>query len=186
MKRFMMGFGAGSITSPVLIAIAVVIWARIYSTTHETELDAPVLPNTQAEYDWNLYTPGGDSVPLSSMKGKVVFLTVWKPTCGVCVAELPHIQALYDEFAEEEGVAFAAIATEGGDPLLDLIMEYDLTMPIYTYKGDRPEMYSINTVPFTFVLAPDGTVAMRYKGAARWDDDATIAFIRGLLREEGN
>ena len=72
----------------------------------------------------------------------------------------------------------------GGDTLLDLVVEHDLTMPIYTYEGERPELYGINTVPFTFILAPDGTVAMRYKGAARWDDNATVEFMRGLLPAE--
>ena len=94
--------------------------------------------------------------------------------------ELPHLQKLYEKVADDKNIAFMAVAIENEDKLPEVIQEFDLTMPLYTYEGDRPAEYSMGGVPSTFVIAPDGTFAVRFKGPARWDDETAVRYLKGL------
>ena len=123
-------------------------------------------------------TVAGDPVPFADFEGKTVFLTFWKPNCGTCLSELPYLQSLYEKI-ENDDIAFAMVAIDDSDDWLGFIAKHGLTFPIYVAK-DYPDMYRTGTVPSTFILSPDGTVAARFRGVAKWDDDSSVNFLRGL------
>ena len=181
MKKFMAGFVVGGLLSPVLIIVGILVYSWALSTGRDSSLKAPVLPSTPANFDWTLTDyQTGDEMSLAEFRGKTIVLTVWNPTCGSCKLELPHLQSLYDQIADDKNIAFMAVAVANEDKLPEIIQEYDLTMPLYTYEGDRPREYDLSGVPSTFIIAPDGTFAVRYKGAARWDDETAVRYLKGL------
>ncbi len=184
-SRFFMGFVVGFIAGPVAILGFVYGYNRLLRGSVEDRIKPPAfLPMTlDAEYDWTLETLAGDPFHFSELRGKVVFLVVWRAGCEFCEAELPFLQNLYEKTGEE-GLAFVTVA-EKDDRILDLVAEYDLTFPIYTYEGERPEVYQTGMVPSTFVLSPEGKLAFRWRGAARWDDDTCVAFMRELAQGGG-
>jgi hypothetical protein len=47
-------------------------------------------------------------------------------------------------------------------------------------KG-RPAAFETDGIPATFILSPDGRVAFRHTGAAQWDDETSLAFLKSLL-----
>lgn len=181
MKKFTAGFVLGALLSPVLIVVGIVAYSWAISNAADSRLKAPVLPSTPANFDWTLTDyQTGKEMSLSDFRGKTIVLTVWNPTCGSCKLELPHLQKLYEQVADDDNIAFMAVAIANEDKIPDLIQEYDLTMPLYTSQGDRPPEYSLGGVPSTFIIAPDGTFAVRYKGAARWDDETAVRYLKGL------
>ena len=178
--RFIAGFFTGVISLYLLFVVAVPMINYAFRSKFQEGMTAPFLPNTaDAEFDWMLQDLGGDDFDFATLRGKTVFLTVWKPSCPVCVAELPYLQLLYDK-TRGDGIEFAIVATERSDKILDYVVEFDLTYPIYTYAGDRPAMYQTGKTPSTFVIASDGKLAFRWPGAARWDDESFINYLRGL------
>ena len=60
---------------------------------------------------------------------------------------------------------------------------YHLTQsagPIYLLAEDPPEQFKSRSIPATFILDKNGMIALRHIGAATWDDDSVVTFVRGL------
>lgn len=179
-KHFFAGFALGSLFGVFLLIGG--SYLALYLTKGRININVkpPVLPMAvEADYDWTLETLSGEPFHLSELKGKVAFLTLWRPGCAYCEAELPFLQDLYDKTRQDD-IAFATVAVSNKEGVLDLIVEHDLTFPIYFFDGERPKVYKTGSVPATFILSPSGKIAFRYKGAAKWDDDSSIAFMRSL------
>jgi peroxiredoxin len=177
--RFIVGFFTG-VMSLVLVFVALLLRGG------DDKMAVPFVPNeVDAVYDWPLKNLGGDEFDFSTLKGKTVFLTAWNPKCHNCIAELPYLQSLYERIQDDD-IEFVTVtfkhSDETVDEVLDLMAEYDLTFPIYMdeVEADRPLVYNPGQTPATFVISPDGKVAFRWMGPARWDDESFISYLRGL------
>jgi thiol-disulfide isomerase/thioredoxin len=51
-------------------------------------------------------TDKGDSLKLSDLKGKMVFIDFWSLTCGPCIEAMPKVHELVSEFKDNTNVAF--------------------------------------------------------------------------------
>lgn len=71
---------------------------------HETE---EIIYIDQREYDWQLETIDGQKVNLNDFRGKTIFLNLWATWCPPCLAEMPSIQKLYDQY--KDNVAFVMV-----------------------------------------------------------------------------
>lgn len=183
-KQFWIGFIAGGIIVPPL-AMAALLGAFYFFQDQlrakaAENFEPPPLPMSQeADLDWLLQDIDGNEFNLADARGKVLFLNFWNPTCGNCLMELPIIQELYDRTRDDD-IVFVTVSSTDDDVLYKVAAEYGLTFPIYVAKGKRPDVFSFNGVPFTYIIAPDGKIAFQHKGAARWDDDSTLKFMRDL------
>src|ERR1022692_1739473 len=54
----------------------------------------------------------GQTVSLSSLKGKVVFLNVWATWCGPCREEMPSMETLYDELKGNKDFVMLAVSQD--------------------------------------------------------------------------
>jgi hypothetical protein len=50
----------------------------------------------------------------------------------------------------------------------------------YRSQASPPGLFASAGIPTTFIVAPDGRIIVRHVGMARWDDLATVTFIRLL------
>lgn len=185
-KYFYTGLGIGTALGIILVigglAIFGFIMMRSMSDTGKMEeyLSPPPLPIDQlAEYDWSVQTPDGQSFDMTSLADKPVFLNFWATWCMPCRVEMPSIQRLYDEL-KAEGVLFACISQEDAEKVEAFAKEEGYTFPIYTMSEERPEVFESAGIPATFILSPDGRIAFKHVGSAKWDDPSVIDFIRQL------
>ena len=181
-RSFFLGAAAGGVITLVGLILLAILLKDAGRHTLRAQMKPP-LPPAQAEafYDWDLTSVDGDAFALSELKGRVVFLTLWSPDCPYCVAQLPLIQKLSDLIAGE-GVEFVLVCPEKyRDKAVDKADLDAIRLPLYTYSGELPETYKHHTTPATFILDADGMVAWAHEGPARWDDEATVHYLRGLL-----
>ncbi|WP_050179909.1 redoxin domain-containing protein [Domibacillus robiginosus] len=114
--------------------------------------------------DFNLETPEGKKVKLSDYEGKKVFLNFWATWCPPCKDEMPHMQAFYEEKADNVEI-LAVNIEESAVKAKDFADQYDLTFPVpLDESGDISEAYDIYTIPTTYVLNEDGTVHQKVVG----------------------
>jgi thiol-disulfide isomerase/thioredoxin len=102
----------------------------------------------------------GNQVSLSSLRGKTVWLNFWGSWCPPCRAEMPEIQAAYEQLAPE-GVVLLAISI--GEDIWDATQYAALnnaTFPVYgdRYQEATGEAYPIYNYPTHIFIDPDGIV----------------------------
>lgn len=130
---------------------------------------------------------GGPTVRLSEVlagHGKPVLLVFWAGLCPTCRAELPHIQKVYEERADE----LLVVAVDIGpfvrlgdrDDALQMIADLNLTFPAgSTADAAVLPRYKVLGTPSTAFLKPDGEMLRQWTG--RLSEEQLAAFVEELL-----
>ncbi|MFW5754570.1 MAG: TlpA family protein disulfide reductase, partial [Marinilabiliaceae bacterium] len=138
-----------------------------------------------SDSEWNMRISeltNGEHVTLEKFQGRPVFLNFWATWCPPCIAEMPSIQELYDDYKDE--VAFVLVSNESQE-VIDAFMErHDYTLPVYSLAGSVPSVFETSTIPSTYFIAPSGRLLISKTGAARWNSPKVRDMIDDLLDGE--
>ncbi|WP_439182913.1 TlpA family protein disulfide reductase [Carboxylicivirga taeanensis] len=132
------------------------------------------------DYNWHVESMDGELLELSSLKGKVIFINFWATWCPPCIAEMPSIQRLYDEYQDD--MAFIIVSQESKSTLRNFIDQKGYTFPVYMLRSRQPDVFSSRSIPASFLISPKGQVMMKKQGAARWDGDNVKELIEKMLK----
>ncbi len=124
----------------------------------------------------------GSPVALADYRGTVVLVNNWATWCPPCKAEMPTLQAYYED---HKGQGFTIIAIESGDPLAEVVgfvAEYGLTFPVWPDAA----MKSIGAfrnpgLPSSYVIDRAGIVRLAWAGAV--SRDMLEKYVTPLLKE---
>ena len=105
-----------------------------------------------------LQAPEGEK-SLSALKGNVVVLEFWATWCAPCVAEIPHLNQLSEEFRDKQ-VQFISITDEDEDVIAPFLKRQEMKSWI-GLDTDRSafEAYGVRGIPRTFLIDQKGTIA---------------------------
>ena len=105
-----------------------------------------------------LQAPEGEK-SLSALKGKVVVLEFWATWCAPCVAEIPHLNQLNEEFRDKQ-VQFISVTDEGEDIIAPFLKRQEMKSWI-GLDTDRSvfEAYGVRGIPRTFLIDQKGIIA---------------------------
>ena len=105
-----------------------------------------------------LQAPEGEK-SLSALKGKVVVLEFWATWCAPCVAEIPHLNQLSEEFRDKQ-VQFISVTDEDEDVIAPFLKRQEMKSWI-GLDTDRSafEAYGVRGIPRTFLIDQKGTIA---------------------------
>lgn len=158
-----------------------VLWTGIIQADTEVKADkGPVI-----DYNMPLISLGGESTNLSEFKGKVIFLNYWATWCPPCIAEMPNIQKLYEEYKDEPGIKFVMVSLdEDPQKAKDFLANREFTFDAYQLAGRRPEVFKSSIIPTTYIISRDGRLASKKRGMANYNTDAFKNFIDQLLEEQ--
>lgn len=142
---------------------------------------SPLPPAVLADDDWTVQSLAGQDFKITEAKEKVVFLNFWATWCSPCAAEMVSIQRLYEKLKDKE-VVFACISNEKSSKVSRFVRKNKLSFPIYTMRGSPPTVFNTQRIPATFILSPDGRIALKHIGGAKWDDQKNIDLIKRLMK----
>jgi len=134
-----------------------------------------------AASDWELYSDSGKRLPMESLKGKVVVLNFWATWCPPCVAEMPNLQALYDQYGKE--VVFLFIAHDKADKVNTFLKKNEYNLPVFYEGNGIPDKLFSKSIPITFILDKSGAIVVKEKGAANWNAKKVTDLLDGLLTQ---
>lgn len=123
----------------------------------------------------------GKIVDLGELKGKVIFLNFWATWCPPCLAEMPSVNKLYDQFKDDKDVVF--ILVDADSDLLKSQTYMDnkgYKLPVYQVASNIPEMIFKGSLPTTIVFDKKGRVSYNEVGAANYASEKFIEFIKKL------
>lgn len=143
---------------------------------------AALLPD-QPLPDFTLPDLQGNSVQLSTLRGKVVFVNIWATWCPPCVEEMPTIQQLYNRL-HDRGLEVLAISIDTlGAQVVGLFMQrHRLTFPALLDPAARTErLYRISGVPESFIVNKRGLLVEKIVGPRDWSHPQMIARFERLL-----
>lgn len=109
----------------------------------------------------------GASIPLSSLRGKVVMVNFWATSCATCVKEMPQMVATYNQF-KSKGLDFVAVAMSDDPP--NYVLNYAQTRQLpFTVALDPQSTLAqafgdVKMTPTTFLIDKQGKIIKRYLG----------------------
>lgn len=130
-------------------------------------------------------TKTGQSIDVSQLKGKVVFVNFWASWCPPCKEEMPSIEALYKEVMKNDAFRMITILyKDDAKTALDYMRANGYTFPLFTDNdGVSAQRYSVTGVPETYLVDKKGALRKRVIGPADWNSTEAKAFINALLSE---
>ncbi len=109
----------------------------------------------------------GEPFELTDLSGKVIVLDFWATWCAPCLADLPHMRALRDEFAGDERVVIVSAsldqtASDAANYVAGNDMSGDNWRHAYVgVASDVAEHYGVPSIPNVWIIAPDGRILAR-------------------------
>lgn len=158
--------------TPIQVAVnklKVAVWSP---SVEDTEDQDQVPPFQYAVVDLQ-----GKTQSISVGKGKVTFISYWATWCPPCIAELPGIQDLYQDYGDK--VNFILLTQEAPEKVKGFISRKGYKLPIYFPQMQAPEMLQGNSIPTNYIIDTKGKIIIKETGAANWNS----AKVRNLLNE---
>jgi thiol-disulfide isomerase/thioredoxin len=151
-----------------------------------TGLIKPSIPSVtdafpEANRDFYMADEDGQVISLANFDGEVVFMNIWATWCPPCIAEMPSINKLYQQFNESDNVKFVLVSMDEDFEKAKQFMEKrGFDMPIYHYRTKVPGTYESSVIPTTYVISGDGKLMMEKQGLAKYDTPEFEEFLRDL------
>ena len=116
--------------------------------------------------DFSFTLPDGTTRRLSDFRGTPVLLNFWATWCQPCIEEMPTLQQAYTT-ADGKLVVLAINRNELPDAIASFVPKVGgLTFPLITNSaGDIGDGYGITSLPESYFINRDGTIAARHIGA---------------------
>ena len=120
-----------------------------------------------AAVDFNLASLDGKPVKLSELRGKVILLNFWATWCPPCKAEMPDLEALYRENADNHGLVVLGVDVEEEAELTRSFQkQYGLSFPLLPDTDGRVSnnRYFVRVLPTSYIIDRDGKVRYQWSG----------------------
>jgi peroxiredoxin len=103
----------------------------------------------------------GQTISLSSFKGKYVLLDFWASWCGPCRAENPHVLKAYNQFKDQGFTVLGVSIDNNRKAWLKAVQEDQM---LWTHvcdlksENEAARLYGIHGIPSNFLIDPTGKI----------------------------
>ena len=149
----------------------------MFSPSEISEDDRETLKN----YHWELINLKGESYELKEAKGKVVFINLWATWCPPCIAEMPDMQELYNDYQDK--VVFLFVSNERQDKVASFLKKKGYDLPSFQPKSGIPEELYSTSIPATYIIDKKGMIVIDKRGAANWNGSTVRTLLDRLILE---
>ncbi len=109
--------------------------------------------------DFTLVDLEGNQVSLSDFRGKTVFINFWATWCPPCRAEMPEIEAVYQEYKDKGVVVIGVDIQEAEEEVRQYVQQggFSWTFVLDT-SGRVTADYKIVAIPTSFFIDGEGII----------------------------
>lgn len=125
----------------------------------------PLIPGSPApDFSFRNFLDGRP-MSLGQFRGQVVLLDFWATWCPPCLASLPKLRALYEEFRPKGFEIVGVSLDESGEDLRRVLSTYGILWPnaFFGRRWDHPvaSLYRVQQIPTTYLLDRRGVIRFR-------------------------
>jgi thiol-disulfide isomerase/thioredoxin len=132
-------------------------------------------------YNWQLLDVNSHQFDFNKTKGKVVFVNLWATWCPPCIAEMPNMQKIYQDYGDK--VTFLFVSNEKSTKVSVFLNKKNLTIPAYYPITNNPKEISSTSIPATYIIDKKGFIVVEKIGVANWNSDVVRELLDQLLSE---
>ena len=162
----------------------------VWESSHSTDLNSTGSVNNdfgrvaiteRPAPNFTLMLFSGDTLELSSLKGKIVMVDFWASWCPPCREEAPVLATIYAEY-RQHGVEFIGVDIweQHRDDGVNYVAELGLVFPTgIDQKGDITVNYGVTGIPEKIFIDVNGIIVGKYQGPI--DETQLRATLNSLL-----
>ncbi|MCF6349563.1 MAG: TlpA family protein disulfide reductase [Flavobacteriaceae bacterium] len=118
---------------------------------------------------------------LKELKGKVIFINYWATWCAPCIAEMPSVQSLYNDYKNK--IAFVFITSDSKIKITKFYQDNNYNLPTYNLASAIAPEISTKSLPTTFIVTKNGKIALKETGASNWNSTKVRQLLNTLINE---
>jgi cytochrome c biogenesis protein CcmG, thiol:disulfide interchange protein DsbE len=150
-----------TILTLIVVAVAVFLLVR----QHGVPAAASAQQGAMAP-DFSLSGLSGQTLTLSSYRGKVVLLDFWATWCAPCREETPHLVDLQNKYGSQGLQVIGVSMDDGPEPVRDFYQHFKMNYPVVMGDAKTGELYGgVLGLPIAFVIGPDGRITSKHIGS---------------------
>lgn len=131
--------------------------AEAESALNRSKLEKGTIPPELAMERWVNPMPTEQLKNMS--QAPVILIDFWATWCTPCVAQMPTVQALYDQYAEQGFMVVAIHSAHQSEDMDDFVAEHGYTMPIVLDTGETYRRFGVEGIPQYVLIGRDGRLA---------------------------
>ena len=130
-------------------------------------------------------TTEGEKISAKSNENKIVVLNFWFTTCPPCKSEIPHLNDLKEEFADNPDVVFLGIALDDKTKLENFINDHPFAYSLVSDGRYEAGMFNVPACPTNIVIDKKGIIKYYKVGGLSKTATRALSYkIDDLLEEE--
>ncbi len=162
--------------SPIQVAVnkvKLLVWSP---SVLDEEDQAQIAP-----FGYELKNLEGHNQMIEIGNGKITFISYWATWCPPCIAELPSMEALYQDFGQK--IDFLLITNEDIAVVEQFIKKKNYSLPVYIARMNPPQELTHKNIPTSFLIDAEGKIIIKETGSADWNSKKVRRLLDGLLKK---
>jgi len=156
----------------IIAGVVALFWMGQQTVSSRTTEPDDTVAQTQGQTapDFTLQALNGTPISLSDYSGQVILVNLWATWCPPCKAEMPAINAFYEEHKGNGFVVLAVNSQEDTATVQRFITEQGFSFPVVLdSRGEVANQYQVRGLPTTFIIGRDGQIQYTHSGAITYE-----------------
>lgn len=160
--------------SSIVIRIFIIAFS-VYSYADTEVMPAP---------DFTLKSNSGSNIRLAEQRGNVVMLNFWASWCAPCRQEMPHLNALSQQYSALGFNLLGINVDEDPQAANRAINNLKVAFPVLFDSDSRiAELFSVDAMPTTIIIDKDGNIRHWHRGYQAGYENSYAKQVANLIRE---
>lgn len=132
--------------------------------------------------NFSMQDADGKTVQLSDYAGKdkYILLDFWASWCPPCIKEMPEMVKMYNKYRTKNFDIVGVSLDQNKEAWLKAVVQYNMKWPqvsdLKGWENQAALLYGVTSIPYTVLIAPDGTIIEKGMNAQQVDKKLAETF----------